>query len=48
MTATGDGAASADVEDLKRRAQGWEFELPMTEIHAVLVKVDDLLEEVPS
>ena len=48
VSATGEGGVKADVEDLTRRADGWEFELPMTELNAVLVKLADLIEETPA
>ena len=48
VDATGEGGAKADVEDLTRRADGWEFELPMSELNAGLVKMSDLVEDVPA
>jgi hypothetical protein len=48
VAGTGEGGAKADVEDLTRRADGWEFELPMTELNAVLVKMSDLVEDAPA
>ncbi len=48
VSATGEGAASADAADIKQRAEGWEFEVPQAELNAVMVKLADLLEDVPS
>jgi hypothetical protein len=48
VTATGNGASKADVDDITARAAGWEFELPMTELNAILVKMADLIEDAPA
>lgn len=48
ITATGGEAAKADVDDVTARTAGWEFEVPMTELNAVLVKLSDLLEDAPA
>ena len=48
ITATGGDAAQKDVEDIVSRASGWEFEVPQTELNAILVKLSDLIEDVPS
>ena len=48
ITATGPEAAKAEVEALTQRTQGWEFEVPMTEVNASLAKLADLLEDAPA
>ena len=48
LTATGTDAAKAEVEDLTARAAGWEFEVPQTELNAILVKLADLVEDAPA
>ena len=48
LTATGTDASKADVEDLNARTAGWEFEVPQTELNAVLVKLSDLIEDAPA
>ncbi len=48
LTATGTDASKADVEDLNARAAGWEFEVPQTELNAILVKLTDLVEDAPA
>jgi hypothetical protein len=47
ITATGGDAAQKDVEDIVSRASGWEFEVPQTELNAILVKLSDLIEDAP-
>lgn len=48
MTATGTDASKADVDDLTARTAGWEFEVPQTELNAILVKLADLVEDAPA
>ncbi len=48
VTATGNPASKADVDDLNSRAGGWEFEVPQTELNAILVKLSDLVEDAPA
>jgi hypothetical protein len=48
ITATGGDAAKNDVEDIVSRASGWEFEVPQTELNAILVKLSDLIEDAPA
>jgi hypothetical protein len=48
ITATGEGEAKTGVDDLNARASGWEFEVPQTELNAVLVKIADLVEDAPA
>ncbi len=48
VSASGSDTSKADVEDIMARADGWEFEVPQTELNAVLVKLADLVEDAPS
>lgn len=48
VTATGTDDSKGDVEDLTARAAGWEFEVPQTELNAILVKLADLVEDAPA
>lgn len=41
-------AEGAEVPGLKARTEGWEFEVPMSEINSVLIKLSDLLEDAPA
>jgi hypothetical protein len=48
VTASGGPEAKAEVDDLLTRAKGWDFEVPMTELNASLIKLQDLLEDAPA
>lgn len=48
MTATGTEASKADVDEITARTAGWEFEVPQTELNAILVKFADLVEDAPA
>jgi hypothetical protein len=48
ISASGDGAARQVTEDLNARAAGWEFEVPQTELNAILVRLADLIEDAPA
>jgi hypothetical protein len=48
VSATGTDASKVDADDIGARAEGWEFEVPQTELNAVLVKLADLVEDAPS
>jgi hypothetical protein len=48
LTATGTDAGKADADDLTARTAGWEFEVPQTELNAILVKLADLIEDAPA
>jgi hypothetical protein len=48
VSASGDGAAKQVADDLNARAAGWEFEVPQTELNAILVKLSDLIEDAPA
>lgn len=48
VTASGSEAAKSEVDDLTARTTGWEFEVPQTELNAVLVKLADLVEDAPA
>lgn len=48
LTATGTEASKADVDEFTARTAGWEFEVPQTELNAILVKFADLVEDAPA
>jgi hypothetical protein len=48
VSVSGTDASKADVDDLTARSAGWEFEVPVTELNAVLVKMSDLVEDAPA
>lgn len=48
ITASGTEASKSDVNDLTARTAGWEFEVPQTELNAILVKLADLIEDAPA
>ena len=48
ITPSGTGAAKGEVDSLKLRTVGYEFEVPVAEVNAVLVTLADLLEDAPA
>lgn len=48
LTATGTEASKSDVDEFTARTAGWEFEVPQTELNAILVKFADLVEDAPA
>lgn len=48
ITATGTDASKSERDDIIARTAGWEFEVPQTELNAVLVKLSDLIEDAPA
>ena len=48
VTATGTDASKSEVDDITTRANGWEFQVPQTELNAVLVKMQDIVEDAAS